>query len=64
MNMNNIMMMTIVTLSLCCSTFAQETKSKDWTEAEWKKEKGSYGWVFPHMDKDADGMVTVAEYAD
>ena len=37
MNMNKVMMTTIVTLSFCCSTFAQETKSKDWTEAEWKK---------------------------
>ena len=62
--MNKVMMTTIVTLSFCCSALAQETKSKDWTEAEWKKEKGSYGWVFPHMDKDADGMVTAAEYAE
>ena len=53
---------TIVTLSLCFNAFAQEAKSKDWTEQEWKKEKGSYGWVFPHIDKDADGTVTAAEY--
>ena len=50
---------TIVTLSFCLNAFAQEAKGKDWTEEEWKKEKGSYGWVFPHIDKDADGTVTL-----
>ena len=53
---------TIVTLSFCVSAFAQEAKGKDWTEEEWKKEKEGYGWVFPHIDKNADGKVTAAEY--
>lgn len=43
---------------------AQEAKGNNWTEEEWKKDKGryGYGWVFPHIDKDADGKVTAAEY--
>jgi hypothetical protein len=53
--MNKAMITTIVTLSFCFSAFAQEAKGKDWTEAEWKKEKGGHGWVFPHIDNDADG---------
>jgi hypothetical protein len=53
---------TIVTLSFCLNAFAQEAKGKDWTEEEWKNEKGSYGWVFPHIDKDEDGTLTDAEY--
>ena len=53
---------TILTLSFCFNAFAQEVKGKDWTEEEWKKKKGSYGWVFPHIDKNADGKVTAAEY--
>jgi hypothetical protein len=61
-NMNKTAITTIVTLIVCFSAFAHEAKGKDWTEEEWKKEKGSYGWVFPHIDKDADGMVTAAEY--
>ena len=62
--MNNAVITTIVTLSFCFNAFAQEVKGKDWTEEEWKKEKGSYGWVFPHIDKDADGTVTAAEYEE
>jgi len=60
--MNKIVITTIVTLCFCFSAFAQEAKGKDWTEEEWKKEKRSYGWVFPHIDKNADGAVTAAEY--
>ena len=41
MNMIKVMMVTIFSLSFCNSTFALETKSNDWTEAEWEKEKGS-----------------------
>ena len=43
---------------------AQEAKDNNWTEEEWEKDKGrhGYGWVFPHIDKDADGTVTAAEY--
>ena len=43
---------------------AQEAKDNHWTEEEWEKDKGrhGYGWVFPHVDKDADGKVTAAEY--
>jgi len=41
---------------------AQEAKGTDWTEEEWKKDKTGYGWVFPHIDKNADGKVTAAEY--
>jgi len=41
---------------------AQEVKATDWTEEEWKKDKGTYGWVFPHIDKNSDGKVTAAEY--
>ena len=62
--MNRTVITTIITLSLCFSAFAQEAKGKDWTEEEWKKEKGSYGWVFPHIDKNADGKVTAAEYEE
>ena len=60
--MNRTVITTIITLSLCFSAFAQEAKGKDWTEEEWKKEKRGYGWVFPHIDKNADGKVTAAEY--
>ena len=60
--MNKMVITTIVTLCFCFSAFAQEAKGKDWTEEEWKKEKRSYGWVFPHIDKNADGTVTAAEY--
>ena len=63
-DMNKAVITTIVTLSFCFNAFAQEAKGKDWTEEEWKKEKGSYGWVFPHIDKDADGTVTAAEYEE
>jgi hypothetical protein len=62
--MNKAVIATIVTLSFCFNAFAQEAKGKDWTEEEWKKEKGSYGWVFPHINKDADGTVTAAEYEE
>jgi len=62
--MNKAVIATIFTLSFCFNAFAQEAKGKDWTEEEWKKEKGSYGWVFPHIDKDADGTVTAAEYEE
>jgi len=61
-NMNKAAIATMVTLSFSFSAFVQEAKGKDWTEEEWKKDKGSYGWVFPHIDKDADGKVTAAEY--
>jgi hypothetical protein len=61
-HMNKAVITTIVTLSFCFNAFAQEVKGTDWTEEEWKKEKGSYGWVFPHIDKNADGKVTAAEY--
>ena len=61
-HINKTAITTIVTLSFCFNAFAQEVKGKDWTEEEWKKEKGSYGWVFPHIDKNADGKVTAAEY--
>jgi Ca2+-binding EF-hand superfamily protein len=62
--MNNTAITTIITLSICFSAFAQEAKDNNWTEEEWKKDKGryGYGWVFPHIDKDADGKVTAAEY--
>ena len=63
-NMNKQTITTILTLIVCFSVFVQEAKGKDWTEEEWKKEKGSYGWVFPHIDKNADGKVTAAEYAE
>ncbi|MDA7975206.1 MAG: EF-hand domain-containing protein, partial [Pirellulales bacterium] len=63
-NMNKPTITTIITLFFCFSAFAQEAKGKDWTEEEWKKEKGSYGWVFPHIDKNADGQVTAVEYAE
>ena len=63
-NMNKPTITTIITLFFCFSVFAQEAKGKDWTEEEWKKEKGSYGWVFPHIDKNADGQVTAVEYAE
>ena len=42
--------------------FTCSINAMDWTEEEWKKEKGSFGWVFPHIDKNADGKVTAAEY--
>ena len=31
-----------------------------------EKDKGryGYGWVFPHIDKNADGKVTAAEYEE
>ena len=61
-HMNKAVITTIVTLSFCFNAFAQEAKGKDWTEEEWKKDKGGYGWVFPHIDKNADGKVTAAEY--
>ena len=63
-NMNKPTIATILTLIVCFSAFAQEAKGKDWTEEEWKKEKGRYGWVFPHIDKNADGKVTAAEYEE
>ena len=62
--MNKTVITTIVALSLCFNAFAQEVKGKDWTEEEWKKEKGSYGWVFPHIDKNSDGKVTATEYEE
>ena len=43
---------------------AREAKDNNWTEEEWKKDKGRQGWVFPHIDKNADGQVTAAEYAE
>ena len=60
--MNKQTIATILTLIVCFSVFMQGVKGKDWTEGEWKKEKGKYGWVFPHIDKNADGKVTAAEY--
>ena len=62
--MNKQTMTTILTLIVCFSVFVQEVKGKDWTEGEWKKEKGKYGWIFPHIDKNADGKVTAAEYEE
>ena len=62
--MNKAVMTTIVALSLCFNAFAQEAKGTDWTEEEWKKDKRGYGWVFPHIDKNADGKVTAAEYEE
>ena len=62
--MNKTIITTIVTLCFCLRAFAQGAKGKNWTEEEWKKEKGSYGWVFPHIDKNADGKVTAAEYEE
>ena len=59
--MNKPTITTIITLFFCFNAFSQGAKGKDWTEEEWKKKKGSYGWVFPHIDKDADGKVTAAE---
>lgn len=56
--------MAVLLWSVSLNACAQEAKGKDWTEEEWKKEKGSYGWVFPHIDKDADGTVTAAEYEE
>jgi hypothetical protein len=41
-NMNKPTIATILTLIVCFSAFAQEAKGKDWTEEEWKKEKGRY----------------------
>ena len=61
-HINKTAITTIVTLSFCFNAFAQEVKDTDWTEEEWKKDKGGYGWVFPHIDKNADGKVTAAEY--
>jgi len=61
-HINKTAITTIVTLSFCFNAFAQEAKGTDWTEEEWKKDKGGYGWVFPHIDKNADGKVTAAEY--
>lgn len=60
--MKKVVITTIVTLSFCFNAFAKEAKGRDWTEEERKKEKGSHGWVFPHIDKDAGGTVTAAEY--
>ena len=60
--MNKQTITTILTLIVCFSVFVQEVKGKDWTEGEWEKEKGKYGWVFPHIDENADGKVTAAEY--
>jgi len=62
--MNKIVITTIITLCFCFNAFAQEAKGKGWTEEEWKKEKGSYGWVFPHIDKNADGKATAVEYEE
>ena len=64
--MNKQTMTTILTLIVCFSVFVQEVKGKDWTEEEWEKDKGryGYGWVFPHIDKNADGKVTAAEYEE
>ena len=41
-----------------------KAKDNNWTEEEWEKDKGrhGYGWVFPHIDKNADGKVTAEEY--
>ena len=50
-HINKTAITTIVTLSFCFNAFAQEAKGTDWTEEEWKKDKGGYGWVFPHIDK-------------
>lgn len=61
-HMNKAAITTIVTLSFCFNALAQEVKNTDWTEEEWKKDKGTYGWVFPHIDKNADGKVIAAEY--
>ena len=62
--MNKPTITTIITLFFCFNAFSQGAKGKDWTEEEWKKEKRSYGWVFPHIDKNADGKVTAAEYEE
>ena len=62
MHRNKAVISAIVALSFCFNAFAQEATGKDWTEEEWNKKKGRYGWVFPHIDKDADGTVTAAEY--
>jgi len=43
---------------------ARKAKDNNWTEEEWEKDKGRQGWVFPHIDKNADGQVTAGEYAE
>ena len=60
--MNKKAVTAITALLFSFSAFAQEGKS--WTEEEWKNDKGrqGYGWVFPHIDKNADGKITAAEY--
>ena len=42
----------------------REAKDNNWTEEDWEKDKGryGYGWVFPHIDKNANGKVTAEEY--
>ena len=44
--------------------FVQKANDNNWTEEDWEKDKGrhGYGWVFPHIDKNADGKVTAEEY--
>ena len=60
--MNKTAITTVLSLIACASAFAQEGKS--WTEEEWEKDRGrhGFGWVFPHIDKNADGRVSAAEY--
>ena len=56
--MNKVLIAAITALFV----FTWSINGKDWTEEEWKKEKGSYGWVFPHIDKNNDGKITFDEY--
>ena len=62
--MNKKFAAAITALFVCSCTSSHQVKGNNWTEEEWKKEKGSYGWVFPHIDKNADGKVTAAEYEE
>jgi hypothetical protein len=33
-----------------------------WTQKEWDRSKRGYEWVFPLIDNDKDGIVSVEEY--
>ena len=63
-DMNKKFAATITALFVCSCTATHEVKGNNWTEEEWNKEKGSYSWAFPHIDKNADGTITAAEYED
>ena len=62
--MNKVFSTVFTALFLSSCTASHEVEGNNWTQEKWKKEKGSYGWVFPHIDKNADGKVTAAEYEE